>query len=97
VMPATPDFPERAAAVADWVWLDWPAHFRPEWVALYRDHGAGDWLTRGRVEEEAARWRATLGDERVKTGREWFAWRFGEDRPRRAVAEALPLAQQPLV
>jgi hypothetical protein len=73
-LPASPDFPRRAADVADWVWLDWPAHFRPGWVALYRNHGFDRWLTRGRIEDEAARWRETLGDDRVKTGREWFSW-----------------------
>ena len=91
-LPATPDFPERAGEVADWVWLDWPAHFRPEWVALYRAHGAADWLTRERIEEEAARWRETLGEERVKVGREWFAWRFWEGRAEGPVGSALPLA-----
>jgi DNA repair photolyase len=73
-LPASLDFPWRAAEVADWVWLDWPAHFRPGWVAFYREHGFDRWLTRGCVEEEAARWREMLGDDRVKTGREWFGW-----------------------
>lgn len=96
-LPATPHFPERAGEVADWVWLDWPAHFRPDWVALYRAHGAADWLTRGRIEAEAAHWRETLGEERVKAGREWFGWRFGAERARAPASAALPLAQEPLM
>ncbi|MGH2588823.1 MAG: radical SAM protein [Dehalococcoidia bacterium] len=75
--PATAEFPRLAGEVADWVWLDWPAHLRADWTDLYRQHGLGEWLRRERIEEEAARWRSVLGDERVKIGREWFAWRAG--------------------
>ena len=74
-LPATPDFPRLAGQVADWVWLDWPAHFRPAWVQLYQEQGFADWLRRERVEEEAVRWRDVLGDDRVKTGRDWFLGR----------------------
>lgn len=76
-LPSTPGFPRIAADVADWVWLDWPAHLRPDWAERYRDLGLGDWLRRDRIEAEAERWRACLGDARVKVGREWFArsWR----------------------
>jgi DNA repair photolyase len=72
-LPATAAFPRLAGQAADWVWLDWPAHLRPDWVALYREHGLADWLTRTRIEDEAARWRAELGEQRVRAGREWFA------------------------
>jgi DNA repair photolyase len=96
-LPASPDFPRRMAEVADWVWLDWPAHFRADWVALYREHGFDVWLTRDRVEEEAARWREALGDERVKTGREWFGWRRREIRSAPSTPVQLRLPQEPLV
>jgi hypothetical protein len=79
-LPATPAFPALAGEVADWVWLDWPDHIRPGWASLYDRNGVADWLTRGRVEAEAARWRDVLGEERVKVGREWFAWRYRADR-----------------
>lgn len=92
-LPASPDFPRIAGEVADWVWLDWPAHTRPDWVALYHAHGMDDWLTRPRIEAEAARWQEVLGDERVKIGREWFSWRFGEERGAVPGREVLSLAE----
>jgi hypothetical protein len=76
-LPATVDFPALAAGVADWVWLDWPAHFRPGWTQQYRDLGLEEWLRPPRIEQEAERWRQALGAERVKLGRDWFAHRFG--------------------
>ena len=74
-LPASANFPRIAGDVADWVWLDWPAHFRADWVALYRAHGLEEWLGRAKVEQEAARWRAVLGSERVRTGRPGFIGR----------------------
>ena len=94
-LPASRDFPRLAGEVADWVWLDWPAHFRTEWVRLYREHGFADWLRRGRVEEEAAAWREVLGEERVKTGRPWFMGRERGQRQEVAAAGSLPLFEQP--
>jgi DNA repair photolyase len=76
-LPASEEFPRLAGEVADWVWLDWPAHRRPEWVALYQEHGFADWLTRGWIEAEADRWRRVLGDDRVRTGRQFFRGREG--------------------
>src|SRR5262249_20786515 len=62
-LPASERFPRIAAEVADWVWIDWPAYFRPEWVAAYEQLGLSEWLQRERIEEEAARWRDVLGEE----------------------------------
>lgn len=93
-LPASPDFPRLAGEAADWVWLDWLAHFRAGWADLYRRHGFGDWLRRERVEEEAAAWTAALGEERVKTGRPFF---IGRDPAGNEAAAGgmLPLFQQP--
>jgi len=93
-LPASDDFPRVAGEVADWVWLDWPAHRRPEWVALYQEHGFADWLTRARIEAEAGRWRDVLGEDRVKSGREFFVGREGRDAPRSGPI-ALRLLDQP--
>lgn len=72
-LPSSDGFIARAAEAADWVWLDWPAHISPGWAALFRTHGLAEWLSRGRVEQEADRWRAALGAERVGLGRDDFA------------------------
>jgi hypothetical protein len=65
------------------VWIDWPAYFRPEWVTAYEALGLEAWLRRERIEEEAARWRDVLGEERVKSGREWF---YGRVTPQQRLA-----------
>ena len=71
-LPATPDFTRLAGEAADWVWLDWPTHFRTEWTARYREAGIAEWLRPERIAAEAARWRAALGEERVRVGQAWF-------------------------
>jgi hypothetical protein len=86
-LPASPDFPARAGEVADWVWLDWPTYFRPEWVALYRQHGLEEWLRPERTRAEQARWTAVLGEDRVKVGRPWFIGRTDLIAPPRALVE----------
>ena len=75
-LPATDDFIDAAARVADWVWLDWPGHIRPAWTMHYRALGLDEWLQPHHIEQEAQRWRHALGNDRVKAGRDWFAHRF---------------------
>ena len=94
-LPASPDFPRIAGEVADWVWLDWPAHFRGGWTEIYQRHGFGDWLRREHIEREAERWVEVLGEERVKTGREGFAGRMAGHGVGRPAEPVLRLFQQP--
>jgi DNA repair photolyase len=95
-LPCSPDFYRHASEAADWVWLDWPAHTRRQWVALYRRLGIEEWLSRSRVEQETERWCQALGESRVKAGREWFARRFRQvnDPPAPHLSSAL---EEPVV
>jgi DNA repair photolyase len=81
-LPATAEFPRVAAEVAEWVWIDWPWHFRSAWVDRYRELRIEEWLRRDRIVQESERWAAALGPHRVKVGQPWFAARWDKDAGR---------------
>jgi DNA repair photolyase len=75
MQPHTEAFPERCGAAADWVWIDFPLHFRLGFPATYRELGIDAWLSRDTVAAAAEEWRAILGPERVGFGQGDFARR----------------------
>jgi DNA repair photolyase len=75
MQPHTDAFPGRCAAAADWVWIDYPLHFRLGFPVTYRQLGIEAWLQRETIAEAVDRWRAELGTERVGFGRADFARR----------------------
>jgi DNA repair photolyase len=75
MQPHTDAFAERCAQAADWVWIDYPLHFRLGFPDVYRRLGIEEWLRRETVVAAADRWRDALGADRVGIGRAEFARR----------------------
>jgi hypothetical protein len=80
MQPHTDDFPKRCADAADWVWIDYPLHFRLGFPETYRQLGIEEWLKRDTITAAADRWRAILGPDRIGFGRAEFARRAPRHR-----------------
>jgi DNA repair photolyase len=75
MQPHSDAFPQRCAAAADWVWIDYPLHHRLGFPESYRALGIEPWLRRDTIAAAAEQWRAALGPDRIGFGRADFARR----------------------
>lgn len=74
MQPHSPEFPKLAGEVADWAWLDPPAHLRLARPA-YQAAGVEEALSPDWARRQFDAWRSALGEERVGFGQADFSRR----------------------
>jgi DNA repair photolyase len=80
IQPHSPDFPQRAAEAAHWIWIDHTAHLRIS-APAFAEAGFEQVLSRDWVAEQFACWLDALGPEKVGYGQAQFSRRW-RDRDR---------------
>jgi ParB/RepB/Spo0J family partition protein len=95
MLPYSPDFPQKAGEVADWVWLDWFGHKRLGWEQPLKELGFGEWTKRQFIEHKAKEFAQVLGQGRVGVGRDWFAARWDGTQAVRWLGSDTPPREPP--
>jgi DNA repair photolyase len=77
-LPYTDQFVDLARDSADWLLLDYCSHQVLPYRQILLDNGFGYCLERQWTFDQYKSFKSLLGEDKVKLGEEYFAWKYGE-------------------